>query len=136
MKRCEALKGDGARCRARATQGSNWCYNHDPTKAEERKANARRGGKAGGNGRAREATKDVVEARAYTKGLISRLLKGELPTPTAAVAFQGINALMRVVEMERKIIEQDELEERLGALERRARVEQQRSSWPRAGHRR
>jgi translation elongation factor EF-1beta len=65
-----------------------------------------------------------VEARAYTKGLISRLLKGELPTSTAAIAFQGINALMRVVEMERKIYEQDELEQRIDSLERRQRAEQ------------
>jgi hypothetical protein len=129
--RCAAITRQGARCKADATHGS-YCWSHAPEYAQERSERARKAGRAGGNGRRKSATADVVEARAYTKGLISRLLKGELPTSTAAVAFQGINALMRVVEMERKIIEQDQLEERLRALERRARVEQ--NTWQRTGH--
>jgi hypothetical protein len=130
--RCAAITRAGQRCRADATHGS-YCWSHAPEFEEARKQRARKAGQAGGNGRpGRSATQDVVEARAYTKGLISRLLKGDLPTSTAAVAFQGIHALMRVVEMERRIIEQDQLEQRIEGLERRAGVAQ--STWPRTGH--
>jgi hypothetical protein len=131
--RCEAITRAGARCQAEAMEGYQWCYSHRPDLAEQRKANARAGGKAGGRGRG-TALDDATEARAYTKGLISRLLKGDVPREIAATAFMGINVLMRVLEQERKIIEQDEIEERLSSLERRQRVEQ--NSWQRTSSRR
>jgi hypothetical protein len=132
MKPCAAITRDGTRCKRQAIEGYEHCYSHRPDLAEERKANARAGGRAGGRGRAAPLD-DATEARSYTKGLISRLLKGDLSRDVAAVAFQGINTLMRVLEQERRIRDSDELEARIAALERRQRVEQ--NTW-RAGHRR
>jgi hypothetical protein len=122
---CSAITKPGTRCRLDATHGS-YCYQHSPETVEERRRNARRGGKAGGNGRP-SAIADVLEARSYTKGMISRLLKGDLSRDVAAVAFQGINTLMRVVEQERRIRESDELEARIEALEQRELMQQ--SAW-------
>jgi hypothetical protein len=122
---CSAITKAGTRCRLDATHGS-YCYQHSPETVEERRRNARRGGKAGGNGRP-SAIADVLEARSYTKGMISRLLKGDLSRDVAAVAFQGINTLMRVVEQERRIRESDELEARIEALEQRELMQQ--SAW-------
>jgi hypothetical protein len=59
--------------------------------------------------------------------MISRLLKGDLSRDVAAVAFQGINTLMRVVEQERRIRESDELEARIETLEQRELMQQ--SAW-------
>jgi hypothetical protein len=122
---CSAITKAGTRCRLDATHGS-YCYQHSPETVEERRRNARRGGKAGGNGRP-SAIADVLEARSYTKGMISRLLKGDLSRDVAAGAFQGINTLMRVVEQERRIRESDELEARIEALEQRELMQQ--SAW-------
>lgn len=40
---CKAIKADGTRCRAGAQEGQDWCYNHDPSRAEERRTNASAG---------------------------------------------------------------------------------------------
>jgi hypothetical protein len=117
-RRCSFIKAGGERCKGIATAGATLCYAHDPSRAAERSRNASKAGKAGGNGRASART-DVAEARSYTKGLISGLLKGDLARDTATGAFMGLNTLARLIELERKIIEQDELLERLEVLERR-----------------
>jgi hypothetical protein len=120
--RCEALKGDGTRCQARAMEGSTWCYGHDPSRAEERKRNATRGGRAGGRGRG--SLLDTDQAKRHVKSLVGRLISGDVPRDVAVGAFMGINCLMRVLEQERRLVEQHELTERIEALERRQRVEQ------------
>jgi hypothetical protein len=115
MKRCEALKGDGARCQGRVMEGSDWCYNHDPSKAEERRRNARRGGKTGGRGRS--GLDETAQAKRYIKGLVNQLIRGEVARETATAAFMGLNVLARYVELERKLKEQEELVERMDAIE-------------------
>jgi hypothetical protein len=121
-RRCEALKGDGSRCQARALEGSNWCYGHDPSRAEERSANARRGGRAGGRGRG--GLDDTQQAIKHTKSLVARLLSGDVQREAATAAFMGLHVLARYIELERKIHAEDELEARIAVLERRQRVEQ------------
>jgi hypothetical protein len=116
MRRCEALKGDGSRCQARAMEGYQWCYSHRPDLAEERKRNARRGGQTGGRGRG--ARGEIDTAKSYVKGLVSQLIKGEVDRGLAQAAFAGLHVLARLIELERRIKETDELEERIEALER------------------
>jgi hypothetical protein len=123
--RCTAITRGGSRCKLEATH-SSYCYQHSPETADERRRNARRGGKAGGNGRA-SGLAETAQARRYIKGLVSQLLAGQVQRDVATAAFQGLNVLARYVELERRIHEQDELEVRLEALEQRARVEQ--STW-------
>jgi hypothetical protein len=48
---CAAIKPDGARCKARAMKGSQWCFNHHPDYSQERQRNASKGGRRGGRGR-------------------------------------------------------------------------------------
>jgi len=115
MKRCEALKDGGARCKGRAMEGSDWCYNHDPSKAEERKRNARRGGKAGGRGRS--GLDETAEAKRWIKSLVARLIKGEVERDMATACFMGLNVLARYIEVERKLRDQEELVERMDAIE-------------------
>jgi hypothetical protein len=49
---------------------------------------------------------------------IESVQTGELDRGVGAVVFQGYNILMRAVEIERKVRETDEVEERLLNLER------------------
>ena len=60
---------------------------------------------------------ETGDAKKYVRGLIGRLLIGQAERGTAAVVFQGINTLARLIELERRIREQDEIEEQLAALE-------------------
>jgi hypothetical protein len=110
---CNAIKANGERCRGVAIERSDWCYQHDPARSEERRRNASLGGKSGGRGRRSETSEIKVEL-AY---LTTKVLAGEIETPKVAVANQLINTRLRAVELERKVRETDELEARLRELE-------------------
>ncbi len=113
--RCAAITRAGGRCKSVATEGT-YCWNHAPEKVEARKQRASRGGKTGGNGRS-SGLSETGEAKRWIKGLVARLLKGEVERDVATAAFQGINVLARYIELERKIKETEDLEERLVELE-------------------
>jgi hypothetical protein len=114
--RCAAITKGGERCKGVATGGATHCYAHDPARAEERSRNARRAGRVGGNGRP-GGLSETAEAKRYIRGLVAKLLKGELARETATACFMGLNVLARYIELERKIREQEELVERLESLE-------------------
>jgi len=113
--RCAAITRAGGRCKSVATEGS-YCWNHAPETVEARKQRASRGGKTGGNGRS-SGLSETTEAKRWIKALVAQLLKGEVERETATAAFMGLNVLARYIDLERRIREQDEIEERLAALE-------------------
>jgi hypothetical protein len=118
---CPAIKANGERCKGDAIPGADWCYSHDPDRAEERRRNASRGGKSGGGGR---SSGELAEIKALLSELTNRVLGGEgveaLETGRAAVANQLVNTRLRAVELERRIRESDELEARIEELEQAA----------------
>jgi hypothetical protein len=113
--RCAAITKAGERCKGQATHGS-YCWNHAPEFAEARRRRARKGGTRGGNGRS-SGLSEVAEAKRWIRGLVGRLLNGEVGRDTATAAFMGLNTLGRFIELERKLRDQEELVERLEALE-------------------
>ena len=114
--RCAAITKGGERCKGVASGSATYCYSHDPARAEERKRNAAKAGRAGGNGRS-SGLSETAEAKRYIRGLVAKLLKGELARETATACFMGLNVLARYIELERKIVEQEEIIGRLEALE-------------------
>ncbi len=111
MARCAAIKANGERCRLDATGKHDTCWAHAPENREKRRTRASRGGKA-------KANRELPAIKALLEGLTEQVLSGELPTGPAAVANQLINTRLRAVEVERKIREAEETEERLEAIER------------------
>jgi hypothetical protein len=111
---CAFIKPDGTRCKAGAGEGSTWCYNHDPARQEERKRNARKGGKRAGRGR---PVMELNALRAENGKLREKMLAGKLEPGKLAVAVQSINIDIRCIEVLLKAREQEELEERMEALE-------------------
>jgi hypothetical protein len=104
----------GERCKGVPVRGSDLCAAHHPDYRERRRTGARRGGKARGAG-------ELAGIKGEIRTVIVGVLNGEVPTGRAAVAIQGYNTLLRAVEVERRVRELDELEERLEALESRVR---------------
>ncbi len=92
---------------------SEWCYNHDPTLSDKRRQSASKGGKRGGRGR----NKDLKDVKAWLLRLASDVEEGRLQSKDGAVVSQILNVFFRGVEVERRIKESEELEERLEALE-------------------
>jgi len=112
MARCQGLKRDGGRCTLSVPPGVQWCYNHDPARAEERRRNASRAGKGAGG-------REIRALKGRLSEVVDAVLEGSQDRGRAAVAIQGLNALRAVLELERRIKETEELEARLREIERR-----------------
>jgi hypothetical protein len=110
MSRCQGIKRDGGRCTASVAPGVQWCFNHDPERAADRKRNASRAGKSAGG-------REIRDLKRRISDVVDAVLEGSQDRGRAAVAIQGLNALRGVLELERKIRELDELEARIEALE-------------------
>lgn len=114
MAQCEAIKRDGVRCKVQAQPGATVCWGHDPARAETRRAIARKGGKAGGQGR--PAT-EIHTIKDELRTLIEQVKASEIGRADAITINLLLNTLLRSVELERKQKEQDEYEVRIAALE-------------------
>lgn len=118
MALCAAIKTDGSRCKARAMQGSQWCFNHHPERSEQRRRNASKGGRRGGRGRpAGSGVEGLRSIKDLLKGLTDDVISGEVGRATAIAANQLLNTSLRSLELERRWKETEELEGRLEALE-------------------
>lgn len=107
---CRATKRNGEPCKTPATGSNGYCWAHDPANAEKRRRTASRAGSSKGGG-------EIAELRAQLKRLAADALAGDVERGVAAVVNQILNSRIRLVELERKIREADELEARLQALE-------------------
>jgi hypothetical protein len=107
---CTATKRDGSPCTLPAQGQQGLCWAHDPKNAERRRRGASRGGRA-------KARAELPQLKTLLTDLTERVLAGELDTGRASVANQLINTRLRAIEVERKIREAEEIEERLTALE-------------------
>jgi hypothetical protein len=110
MARCTYIKVGRERCRGVAVRGSDLCAAHHPDYRERRRSGARRGGKARG-------TSEMASVKAEIKRVIEDVLDSRIERGVGTAAFMGFNALLKAIETERRIREQDELEERIAALE-------------------
>lgn len=115
-RRCAGETAAGARCKSRAMRGSDYCYNHEPSKAVERREAAVRAGRSGGRGRPRARSKELAEVKQGVRSVILGIHSGELDRGSAAVMFQGFNTLLRAVEMEHEAREKEERDRRLEEL--------------------
>jgi hypothetical protein len=95
-------------------RNSEWCINHHPDYEQERRRRASKGGKRGGRGR---PSVELASLREENADIRRRLLDGELLPNVAAVAVQSINTDIRALGATLKAREQEELLERLEALE-------------------
>lgn len=118
MARCGAIKANGQRCGGVATERSEWCYQHDPTRSEERQRNAAKGGRRGGRGRS-GGSAEVSEIRGLLRDLTSGVLDHRVNSGVASVIVQLSNARIRLIECERRLLETQDLESRIEVLEQR-----------------
>ena len=108
---CRATKANGDPCTLAANGPHGLCWAHDPANREKRRRMASRAARA-------KPGRELAGLKAQLQDLTRAVLGGELETGRAAVANQLINTRLRAIELERKIRETEELEERLAALER------------------
>src|SRR5215204_165835 len=114
MALCSGIRADGGRCGAQAIRSSEYCVNHHPDYEAARRRRNSKGGKRGGRGR---PIAELGNLRDENAAIRRRLLEGELAPNVAAVAVQSINTDIRAVGAALKAREQEDLIERLEALE-------------------
>jgi hypothetical protein len=110
MARCAGFKPDGTPCERIVGASQTYCFSHDPARAEERRRNASRAGKGGLGAEVRGLKKQLAD-------LTDDVLEGRVSRPSATVVNQILNTRVRLMEIERKVREQDEILERIEALE-------------------
>src|SRR5215217_2512792 len=102
MAQCAAIKANGERCKGVAIDSSEWCYQHSPAHAQERRRNASRGGKRGGRGRPSPAG-ELEEVKAPLRELTEDVLSGKRDKSIATVANLLLNTRLRAEELEGRL---------------------------------
>jgi hypothetical protein len=111
MARCAANTEDGRPCERIVKAAQRYCYSHDPGRADERRRNASKAARS-------RPSRDLANVKAQLQEMADKVLAGEQDRSAAAVAGQLLNIKLRAIEVERKVKETDELEQRIEALER------------------
>jgi hypothetical protein len=114
MRVCSGIKADGTRCKAQPMRDSEYCLNHDPSRAEENRRRSSKGGKRGGRGRPRV---EVTNVKRQLQELADAVRDNEINRADAAVVSQILNVLLRAITIEAQLREQEEFAQRLEALE-------------------
>jgi hypothetical protein len=114
MPRCAGQKGYGTPCERIVGSSQEYCYAHDPSYAEDRKKAASKAARSPAKSR---STTEIREIKGRLKDLYAAVREGRAERAAAAVANQIANTLLRAIELERRVREQEELEERLDELE-------------------
>jgi hypothetical protein len=110
---CTATKRDGSPCTLPSCGSDGLCWAHDPKNAERRRRGQSRGGKS-------KPTKELVSIKQRLSVLADDVLEGSVDRGVAAVASQILNVYLRAIELERKVKEQEEILDRIEALEQSA----------------
>ena len=112
MSICTGTRADGYPCTAEASYGSEFCWRHNPARAEERKRNASKGGQAGGRRRGGAAARirEVERLKEELNQVTRALMSGEISGRAGDTAIKAINSQLRAIELSKKL--RDEEDER------------------------
>src|SRR5215217_6968463 len=112
MALCRGTKRNGEPCTISVVGPDGYCWAHSPKNAEQRRRAASRAGRA-------KPGKELARLKDNVYELIDRVDSGDLPTGKAQRMLEGYRIIAGIVELERKVREQDELIARIEALEER-----------------
>lgn len=110
MPRCAGSKPTGESCERIVPASQDYCYSHDPDRADERRRAASKAGKSKPN-------RDVADIKHRLSELADGVLDGSTDKGVGAVVSQILNVYLRAVSVELKAKEQQEIEARLEELE-------------------
>lgn len=107
---CSGFTKEGRQC-SRSVEGPyNFCWLHDPTRAEDRRRAASKAGSSKPN-------REIVDIKGRLSDLADDVLKGVVDKGKGAVVSQILNVYLRAISVELQAREQIELEERMREIE-------------------
>ena len=116
MPRCAAITRAGTPCERIVRSPDRFCFAHDPDESERRSRNAATGGRS-------KASAEVRKLKAEIRTLIADVREGSVDRNDAGTMIAGYRALRDYIELERRVVETDELMARLAQLEEAASAE-------------
>ena len=122
MPQCAGIKRDGGRCTVIVQGSSEYCYQHDPARAEDRRRAASKAGKS-------KPSRELVDIKQRLSSLAHDVLEGNVEKSTGAVVSQILNVYIRAIDVELKAVEQLQLVERLEVLEEQLETKRRSRQW-------
>jgi hypothetical protein len=108
---CAGITRSGVRCTVSVSGAQQYCHLHEPSRADERRRNASRAG------RSKPASREIGQIKTDIKRVIEDVRDARLDKSVGAVVGGLYNTLLKAIETERRIREQEEMEDRLQVLE-------------------
>jgi hypothetical protein len=122
MPQCSGIKRNGGRCTVIVNGSLEYCYQHDPARAEERRRAASKAGKS-------KPSRELVDIKRRLSSLARDVLEGSVEKSTGAVVSQILNVYIRAIDVELKAVEQLQLIERLEVLEQQIENKRKARAW-------
>jgi hypothetical protein len=123
MPKCSATKADGTPCERLIDASAIYCYSHDAKRAEQRSRNAAKAARSKG------PVGELCEVKSLLRTIADDVLEGTVDKGRGSIASQILGTWLRAVEVERKVLEQEQLLERLDALEQATQTNGRRPPW-------
>jgi hypothetical protein len=106
---CKAITSTGEDCKRTANSYSDYCYAHDPLRADERRENASTAARAKAMRTASPISAELTRLQQVFEKLADAVLEGEVDRSDAAVAIQALNGARGCVVGTLKAQEQEEM---------------------------
>jgi hypothetical protein len=109
MTQCIGVKPNGELCRCVAARGSDFCPAHDPARKEARHRNASKAARS-------KPGREIKDLKVQLESLAKDVLKKSVEPKVGAVVNQILNTRARLIEVDRKLRETEELARELEEL--------------------
>jgi len=109
---CAGTKRNGQQCTVIVEPPKTHCWWHDPDHANQRKRSAAKAGRS-------RPSRELSDLKAQLEDLAEGVLAKRVDRGDAIAVNQILNTRARLIELERKIKETEELEQRISAIEQR-----------------
>ena len=107
---CTGTKRDGSPCTLPSNGSSGLCWAHDPANAEKRRRGQSRGGR-------NKPSREIRDLKKQLEDLAKDVLAGNVERGNAVAVNQILNTRARLIDLERRVKETEELEGRIQQLE-------------------
>jgi hypothetical protein len=111
MARCAGHKPDGTPCERIVGVSQEFCYAHDPDRAQARSEAASKAARS-------KVDVEISTIKRRLKEVAEGVLDGSIDKGRGSVAFQGYGVLIRAVEVERKVLETEQLVQEVEELKK------------------
>jgi hypothetical protein len=110
MAKCAAIARSGLPCRGLVRPGNDYCPAHDLVRQEARRRSASKAARS-------KPGREISDLKSQLETLAEAVLAATVEPKVGAVVTQILNAWLKLIELERRIKETDELEAKIEQIQ-------------------